>query len=159
MKRFTLVLGLLVVCLSFAATDVRAQGGAGRGPDPSTVRDPDLEKDSLKSLEAVRLYFRLRKAYVAALDRCEEIIAGNPTFSRIDEVLYYAGASSLNLSERKGKQAPKKEISADKYREYARDYLWRVVHDYPDSEFHDLAEKELTRIGGPKQPATQTSKP
>jgi hypothetical protein len=147
MKRVVLMMGVLVLALGFVATSVRAQSGAGRGPDPSTVRDPDLEKDSLKSLEAVRLYFRLRKAYVAALDRCEEIIAGNPTFSRIDEVLYYAGASSLYLSEHKGKQAPKKEITADKYREDARDYLSRVVQDYPDSDFHKLAEKELARLG------------
>ena len=81
MKRMILMLGALVLALGFIAPGtLRAQGGAGRGPDPSTVRDPDMEKDSLKSLEAVRLYFRLRKAYVAALDRCEEIIAGNPTF-------------------------------------------------------------------------------
>jgi hypothetical protein len=133
----------------------QAQGGAGRGPDPSTVRDPDLEKDSMKSLEAVRLYFKLRKAYVAALDRCEEIIAGNPTFSRIDEVLYYAGASSLYLSENKGKQAPKKEISAEKYREDARTYLSQDVTDYPESDFRKLAEKELSRLGGPKQATGQ----
>ena len=35
--------------------------------------------------------------------RCEEIIAGNPTFAKIDEVLYLAGKSSLNLAEGKGK--------------------------------------------------------
>ncbi|MBA3805184.1 MAG: hypothetical protein H0X14_05665 [Acidobacteria bacterium] len=144
------MLCLVVLALSFAATNVRAQTGAGRGPDPSTVRDPDLEKDSMKSLEAVRLYFRLRKAYVAALNRCEEIIAGNPTFSRMDEVLYYAGASSLYLSENKGKQVPKKEVSAEKYRTDGRDYLSLVVNNYPDSEFRKLAEKELSRLGGPK---------
>ncbi len=150
MKRTSLMLCLVVLALSFAATNVRAQTGAGRGPDPSTVRDPDLEKDSMKSLEAVRLYFRLRKAYVAALNRCEEIIAGNPTFSRMDEVLYYAGASSLYLSENKGKQVPKKEVSAEKYRTDGRDYLSLVVNNYPDSEFRKLAEKELSRLGGPK---------
>ncbi len=149
MKRIALMLCLVILALSFAATNVRAQSGAGRGPDPSTVRDPDLEKDSMKSLEAVRLYFRLRKAYVAALNRCEEIIAGNPTFSRMDEVLYYAGASSLYLSENKGKQAPKKEVSAEKYRTDGRDYLSLVVNNYPDSEFRKLAEKELGRLGGP----------
>jgi Outer membrane lipoprotein len=150
MKRIVFMLGMLVLALGFIVPGVQAQSGAGRGPAPTMVRDPDLEKDSMKSLEAVRLYFRLRKAYVAALDRCEEIIAGNPTFSRIDEVLYYAGASSLYLSENKGKQAPKKEITADKYREYARDYLSRVVHDYPDSDFRKPAERELARIESKK---------
>jgi hypothetical protein len=148
------MLGTFVLALGFIAPGtLHAQSGAGRGPDTSTVRDPDMEKDSLKSLDAVRLYFKLRKAYVAALDRCEEIIAGNPTFSRIDEVLYYAGASSLYLSENKGKQAPK--LPVEKYREDARDYLSRVVNDHPDSDFRKLAEKELARLGGPKQ----TSKP
>ena len=154
MKRIVLMLGTFVLALGFIAPGtLHAQSGAGRGPDTSTVRDPDMEKDSLKSLDAVRLYFKLRKAYVAALDRCEEIIAGNPTFSRIDEVLYYAGASSLYLSENKGKQAPK--LPVEKYREDARDYLSRVVNDHPDSDFRKLAEKELARLGGPKQ----TSKP
>jgi hypothetical protein len=153
MKRLILLTGMLVLTLGFTAPHAQAQGGAVRGPDPSTVRDPDLEKDSMKSLEAVRLYFRLRKAYVAALDRCEEIIAGNPTFSRIDEVFYYAGASSLYLSENKGKQAPR--LTAEKYRTDARDYLSRVVNDFPESDFRKLAEKELARLGGPKP---QTSK-
>ncbi|HYY57458.1 MAG TPA: outer membrane protein assembly factor BamD [Pyrinomonadaceae bacterium] len=156
MKRTVLLTGALLLALGFMSPPrAQAQGGAARGPDPSTVRDPDLEKDSMKSLEAVRLYFRLRKAYVAALDRCEEIIAGNPTFSRIDEVLYYAGASSLYLSENKGKQAPKKEVSAEKYREDARTYLSQVVNDYPESDFRKLAEKELSRLGGPKQATGQ----
>ncbi|HEX8137386.1 MAG TPA: outer membrane protein assembly factor BamD [Pyrinomonadaceae bacterium] len=150
MKRVVLMMGMVVLALGFAAPSARAQSGAVRGPDPSTVRDPDLEKDSLKSLEAVRLYFKLRKAYVAALDRCEEIIAGNPNFSRIDEVLYYAGASSLYLSEHKGKQAPKKDMTPDKYREDARTYLSRVVQDYPESDFRKLAEKELARLGPKK---------
>jgi hypothetical protein len=146
------MLGALALAVSFMApAHMSGQGGAGRGPDPSTVRDPDIEKDSMRSLEAVRLYFRLRKAYVAALDRCEEIIAGNPTFSRIDEVLYYAGTSSLYLSEHKGRQAPK--LPVEKYREDAREYLSRVVNDYPDSEFRKQAEKELARLGGPKQAA------
>ena len=42
---------------------------------------------------------------MAALQRCEEIIAANPAFSRIDEVLFMAGESSLHLAEGKGKQA------------------------------------------------------
>ena len=144
MKRVVLMMGVLVLALGFVSTSARAQSGAGRGPDPSTVRDPDLEKDSLKSLEAVRLYFRLRKAYVAALARCEEIIAGNPNFSRIDEVLYIAGASSLRLSQKQGKQAAK--LSPDKLRDDAREYLLRITKEFPDSEFRGLAEKELSSL-------------
>src|SRR5205814_9092347 len=98
---------LLAICslvLFVAAPLARAQGGVKQGPD--VVRDPDLEKDSLHNLEVARQYFTLRKAYVAALQRCEEIIAGNPVFSKIDEALFIAGKSNLYLSEGHGMQKP-----------------------------------------------------
>ena len=88
----------------FAVRVLLRQGTVRSGPDPSTLRDPDLEKDSLHNLEVARNYFKLKKAYVAALKRDEEIIAGNPTFTKIDEVLFIAGSSSLSLAENKGKQ-------------------------------------------------------
>src|SRR6187431_364347 len=102
----------LVVAIAFlflilvAAPATYAQGSVRTGPDPSTVRDPDLERDSLHNLEVARNYFKLKKAYVAALKRCEEIIAGNPNFAKIEEVLLMAGQSSVWLSESKGKQNP-----------------------------------------------------
>ena len=65
-----------------APAAVRAQGGAKQGPE--VMRDADMEKDSLHNLEVARQYFKLRKAYVASLERCEEVLAGNPTFSKID---------------------------------------------------------------------------
>ena len=145
MKKFC----LLVICslaLFVAAPLARAQGNAKQGPD--VVRDPDLEKDSLHNLEVARHYFKLRKAYIAALQRCEEIIAGNPVFSKIDEVLYLAGESSLRLAENKGKQASK--VTSDKLREDARDYLSQLVNGYPDSSFRKQAEDDLKGLGGPK---------
>lgn len=145
MKKFC----LLVICslaLFVAAPFARAQSNAKQGPD--VVRDPDLEKDSLHNLEVARHYFKLRKAYIAALQRCEEIIAGNPVFSKIDEVLYLAGESSLRLAENKGKQASK--VTSDKLREDARDYLSQLVNGYPDSSFRKQAEEDLKGLGGPK---------
>src|SRR5207247_141057 len=102
MKKDCLILAAFAVLFVLAAPSTRAQGGAKQGPD--VMRDPDMEKDSLHNLEVARQYFKLRKAYVAALERCEEVWAGNPTFSKIDEILYIAGQSSLNLAESKGKQ-------------------------------------------------------
>src|SRR6187200_249807 len=99
---FTLV---VVAALFVSAPATRAQG-VRSGPDPSTMRDPDLEKDSLHNLEVAKNYFKLKKAYVASLKRCEEILAGNPNFAKIDEVLLMAGQSSLWLSQNKGKQRP-----------------------------------------------------
>src|SRR5712691_11283049 len=98
-----LVVFTILVCASGAC----AQGAAKTGPDPSTIRDPDLEKDSLHNLEVARHYFKRKKAYVAAIKRCEEIIAGNPNFAKMDEVLLIAGESSLWLAENRGKQTSK----------------------------------------------------
>ena len=103
MKKLCLVTLIASAMFVFAPAATRAQGGARQGPE--VVRDADMEKDSLHNLEVARQYFKLRKAYKASLARCEEIIAGNPTFSKIDEVLLIAGVSSLRLSENKGKQS------------------------------------------------------
>src|SRR2546423_1763589 len=104
MKRFCLMASVIAAICIQSSLAVRAQGGAKQGPE--ITRDPILEKDSLHNLEVARQYFKLRKAYVAALERCEEVLAANPAFSKIDEVLYIAGTSSLNLADAKGKQKP-----------------------------------------------------
>ena len=140
-----------------------AQGGAKKGPDVN--RDPDLEKDALHNLEVARQYFKLRKAYVAALQRCEEVLAGNPAFSKIDEILFLAGESSLNLAESKGKQKPdqyvihegdkKSTLTAQEFRDKARDYLSQLVNDYPQSKFKDDALQDLNSLGGAKPKETK----
>src|SRR5205085_1629634 len=102
MKKFLLVAFCLMLSVLCAQTAARAQGGVPKsGPDPTTLRDPELERDSLKNLEAAKLYFNMRKAYRASLARCEEIIAGNPNFTRIDEAIWFAGMSDLYLSQGK----------------------------------------------------------
>jgi hypothetical protein len=146
MKKFYLVVLIGLAILVVAPAAARAQGAAKQGPE--VVRDPDMEKDSLHNLEVAKQYFKLRKAYKASLDRCEEILAGNPTFSRIDEVLLLAGQSSLRLSENKGKQSVK--TATDKLREDARDYFSMLVNNYPESRFKDAALEELKGLGGPK---------
>src|SRR6267142_1779540 len=139
MKKFLVITAIASALLVMAPAAAQAQGGAKQGPD--VVRDPDMEKDSLHNLEVARQYFTLRKAYKASLARCDEIIAGNPTFSKIDEVLLIAGQSSLRLSENKGKQSVK--TATDKLREDARDYLSMLVNNYPDSRFKNAALEEL----------------
>lgn len=151
--KFSLWILVLVAALCVSAPAARAQGGVRTGPDPSTMRDPDLEKDSLHNLEVARNYFKLKKAYVAALKRCEEIIAGNPNFARIEEVLLMAGQSSLWLSENKGKQRPaqyvtfdggeKRTLTSEQFREMGRDYLNKLIKDYPDGSFTKQAREEL----------------
>jgi len=158
MKR--VYLGILILAVSLVATapGARAQGGARQGPP--VVRDPDMEKDSLHNLEVAWQYFKLRKAYVASLQRCEEILAGHPTFSKLDEALFIAGESSLYLSIAKGKQAPslyvrhdgpnKITLTPQQFREDARDYLSQLVNDFPESKFKDEAIEDLKSLGGLK---------
>jgi outer membrane protein assembly factor BamD (BamD/ComL family) len=148
MKKSSVTLAVLVSALFFSAPASHGQGRAKNGPDPSTIRDTDLEKDSLHNLEVARHYFKLKKAYVAAIKRCEEIDAGNPNFAKLDEVLYIAGESSLRLAENRGKQKSK-EKTAEELRQDARVYLSRLVTGYPNSTFHKQAETDLQALGGP----------
>ena len=158
MKMKVLLFVLLFVPF-VAAPSIRAQG-VRSGPDPSTFRDPDLERDSHHNLEVAKNYFKLKKAYVAALKRCEEIIAGNPNFAKIEEVLLMAGQSSVWLSEGKGKQNPnlyvtfdggeKKTLTPEQFREMGRDYLKKLVELYPNGEYAKQAQDELSRLPAPK---------
>jgi outer membrane protein assembly factor BamD (BamD/ComL family) len=169
MKRKSFVTLIVVIAgLSVSALVTHGQGRAKTGPDPATIRDTELEKDSLHNLEVARHYFKLKKAYLAALRRCEEIDAGNPNFAKMDEVLFIAGESSLRLAETGGIQKTKNTLPTDmqvkekkemKYktpeelREDARVYLSRLVAEYPNSVFHDQATTDLQMLGGPVQPA------
>ena len=155
MKIFLIVAALVLIA---APLTVTAQSGAKQAPQ--IQRDAEMEKDSLHNLEVARHYFKLRKAYVAALQRSEEIIAANPAFSRIDEALFMAGQSSLNLAEGKGKQKSslyvihegetKKTLTAAEFRELARGFFTQLVKSYPESTFRAQAEDALRTLGGMK---------
>ena len=147
-KNGLLFFAFALLLLAADSETVRAQGSVSKGPDPVVLKDAELEKEATHNLEVARHYFRLKKAYRAAIARCEEVIAGNPNFARMDEVLFIAGSSSLRLSENRGKQAS--TLPADKLREDARNYFSQLVNDFPDSPFHSQAEKELRPLGGAK---------
>jgi len=156
--KFLLLFPILLVLLVAPSTFAQ---GVKTGPDPSTLRDPDLERDSHHNLEVAKNYFKLKKAYVAALKRCEEIIAGNPNFEKIDEVLLMAGQSSLWLSQNRGKQKPDQYVSFDggekktltlaQFREMGVDYLNKLIKDYPESPFAKQARDELRGLDAAKQ--------
>ena len=168
-KVFVTLVVLMAAMVLFVSSSAFGQGRAKTGPDPATIRDADLEKDSLHNLEVARHYFKLKKAYLAALNRCEEIDAGNPNFSKMDEVLFIAGESSLRLAETGGKQKTKvvmpndmlakekqevKRKTPDELREDARVYFSRLISGYPDSPFQQQAQAHLTMLGGPAEPET-----
>ena len=105
MKKSLLLFVLFAAALGLSATTASAQGNIKSGPEASTLRDPELEKDSLHNLEVARQYFKLEEGLrCGTSSRCEEVIAGNPNFAKMDEVLFMAGESSLFLAEKKGKQ-------------------------------------------------------
>lgn len=154
MKRFTLTMCGIALTLGLMVGARAQTGTVAAGPDRSAMRDIESEKAAKHELEVARHYFKNKKAYYAAFKRCEELAAGYPEFYRIDEVLYIAGMSSLYLSEGKGKQKPptstpekKDEFSPENMRATARDYLTRLVNDYPQSVFLKEAKEALARLG------------
>ena len=157
MKKF--LLPIVALASIFCASSTIFAQGAKQGPVIN--RDSDMEKDGLHNLEVARQYFKLRKAYVAALQRCEEVIAGSPEFSKIDEVLFIAGESSLNLAEAKGKQKPSQylggHLTPDEFREKAREYLSQLVNEHPESKFRDDALADLKILGGVKAKESKPS--
>lgn len=117
------------------------------------LNDPVLEADSKHNLEVAWQYFKLKKAYKAVIDRCEEAIAAHPTFSKMDEFLYLSGMSSYYLSLNKGKQKVNLNEDKDKERfdpatlkENAEAYLAQLVEQHPKSKYKDDAEKTLKKL-------------
>ena len=147
---------LLLLALVFVAVPSTYAQGVRTGPDPATIRDPDLERDSLHNLEVARNYFKLKKAYVASLKRCEEIIAGNPNFAKIEEVLLMAGQSSIWLSQNKGKQKPeqyvsfeggeKRTLTSEQFLEMGKAYLNKLITEYPNGTYTKQAQEELRAL-------------
>jgi hypothetical protein len=152
---------LFLLVLVFAAVPSSYAQGVRSGPDASAIRDPDLERDSQHNLEVAKNYFKLKKAYVAALKRCEEIIAGNPNFAKIEEVLLMAGQSSIWLSQNKGKQDPnlyvsfeggeKRTLTSEQFLDMGKAYLNKLITEYPNGSYAKQAQQELQALNKPKQ--------
>lgn len=153
MKR--ILLAGCVLCVAFgAAGAAHAQEkpkSSEQELDANPLNDALLEIDAKKNLKAAQLYFT-RKAYVGALQRCEETIAVYQRFKKFDEVLYIAGMSSARLSRKEGKQPLPAGMASDKYLVLARQYLTQLVNEHPKSGFRKRAEEELSGIGdAPRQ--------
>ncbi len=149
---------LLACCLiCFAMSAARAQDApkpAGQDAEANALPDALLLADAKKNLKAAQLYYT-RKAYVGALQRCEETMAVFQRFDKFDEVLYIAGMSSARLARKEGKQPP--ALAPDKYLVLARQYLTQLVNEHPKSSFRKRAAEELRSIGdaAPKVEAKQ----
>jgi hypothetical protein len=128
------------------AAPTRSASSSGQDMEARSLPDDLLLADAKKNLKAAQLYYA-RKAYVGALQRCEETMAVFQRFDKFDEVLYIAGMSSARLSRKEGKQPP--ALAPDKYLVLARQYLTQLVEEHPKSSFRKRAEEELRSIGAP----------
>ena len=149
-----LLLACCLVCFALGVAGVaNAQDKPASKPaeapqelEPNNLPDEMLIADAKKNLKAAQLYYT-RKAYIGALQRCEETIAVFQRFNKFDEVLYIAGMSSARLSRKEGKQPP--ALAPDKYAVLARQYLSQLVSEHPKSTFRKRAEEELRLLGEP----------
>ena len=148
MKKAILFLSLIISIFAFAS-GAKAQETETPKDDVQTL----LDLDSKRNLDVARQYFKLKKAYKAALARCEETIVANPTFAQIDEVLYISGMSSYYLANNKGKQKvdltlenEKEKYAPEKLREDAVTYFTQIVEQHPQSKYKDEAEKKLKEL-------------
>jgi hypothetical protein len=145
---------LLLACCLFCAATGAADTARGQDAAKPAVQelganalsDALLIVDAKKNLKAAQLYYT-RKAYVGALQRCEETMAVFQRFDKFDEVLYIAGMSSARLARKEGKQPP--TLAPEKYLVLARQYLTQLVNEHPKSSFRKRAEEELRSIGAP----------
>ncbi len=109
--KYRMNVALALVCFCAAAIagsndfcfagSLLSQQGPGRGPI-TVPRDPELEKQSYRSLEVAKFYFYKRKPEKndkegwerinkAVESRLQEIIDTNPNFARIDDVYFMLG--------------------------------------------------------------------
>jgi hypothetical protein len=113
------------------------QQGPGRGP-VAVPRDPELEKQSYKSLDAAKFYFYNRKpdkkdkealarSNKSVLDRLQEIVDLNPNFARIDEVYFLLG------------EVHKRGGDKDK----AVEYWTKAIKETSDEKVKSEAQKHL----------------
>ena len=155
MKKLLLVGCLIIFASGVGADAARAQDTSkpgGQGIEANALPDEMLVADAKKNLKAAQLYYT-RKAYVGALQRCEETMAVFQRFDKFDEVLYIAGMSSARLARKEGKQPP--ALAPDKYLVLARQYLTQLVNEHPKSSYRKRAAEELRSIGAPAPQASE----
>jgi TolA-binding protein len=105
-----------------------AQGPVKGKLDP--LRDNTLEIESKHNLDVARWSITKRKAYKGGMDRLQEIIDTYPTFSRMDEVLYWMGEANLKLNDG----------------EKAAEYYSKLLKEYPESELVKKTKEQLEKL-------------
>jgi TolA-binding protein len=117
-----------VFFLAIISLSVSAQGPVKGKLAPE--RDPTMEISAKHNLDVARWSIAKRKAYKGGLDRLQEILDTYPTFSRIDEVIYWMGEANFRLNEF----------------EKAGELFNKLIKDYPESEFVKKSKEQLEKI-------------
>ena len=151
-------ISVLALALAFFAADASAQVFE----DEKLPIDKVLEADAQHNLDVAWQYFKMKKAYKAALMRTEETLAtlvAYPTFSKMDEVLFLYGMSSYYLAEGKGKQKidlerlpddDKERFEPERLAADAKAFLSRLVEEHPESKYRKKAEEALKEMRSEK---------
>ncbi len=149
MKKFFLLISFTLLLFSVSAF------AQDKNDEKQVPIDTLLEADSQHNLNVAWQYFKLKKAYKAVLMRTEETIAANPTFAKMDEVLYLAGMSSYYLAEGKGKQKinlklltkeDQERFAPERLREDAIALLGQLAESFPESKYADNAKETLKKL-------------
>lgn len=140
----------MLIVFSFVLVALTATTFGQKPTAPPIQRDPIMEADASHNLEVAWQYYKLKKAYKAVLMRFEETFAANPDFSKLDEFLYIAAMSSVNLADGKGKQLlvlkteeEKQRFTPERLREDATVYFTMIKDKYPKSKYIGETEKQL----------------
>jgi outer membrane protein assembly factor BamD (BamD/ComL family) len=140
---------------SVAIAAALPQQGPGRGKI-SPLRDPQLEVQSLRSLEAAQFYFKKRLSkdgdknparLKTIADRLQEIVDTYPDFTRINEVYFMLGEVSLRSHEETRTKTDEESLKKTaEFMAKAQESFEKVVKEYPDSKFAKDAQKRLDEI-------------
>lgn len=150
MKKFSaIIVAILAFGFLFGGEGIRAQ----KSVKAEDTIEKLLEQDAKHNLNVARNAFKLKKAYKGVLMRFEETFVAHPTFSKMDEFLYYAGMSSYYLSKNEGRQKvnldlekEREKYAPEKLRADAIVYLRLMIEKNPETRFRDEAEKVLKEL-------------
>jgi outer membrane protein assembly factor BamD (BamD/ComL family) len=118
----------LVTSVILGAAVAAGAHAAQRAP-VTTVVDPEQEKFAEHNLDVGKQYYK-RKAYAGAKDRLEEVLAGYPEYTKIDEVCFLLGQIYVKMDDPL----------------HAREVFQKIVDERPDSPFAKKAREELDKL-------------
>lgn len=91
------------------------------------------EKLAAHNLGIAKFYFERRDAWKATESRCSDIVTKYPNFTDMDTALWFLGRS----------------LEEQENTEEAAKHFARIVREFPESKYRDLAAEKLEKFGKP----------